>query len=340
MQITPTISSSSKSKHDSILISVIVPVYNATPYLARCIESILCQQHNNLEILLIDDGSTDNSWDVCQKFKAKDERVITHQQPNAGSSVARNTGLKLAKGDFIAFVDSDDWIKEKMFSSMLSFSQRHGLEVVECALTENDGKEEPKPSRYSNSFIETQEEAMERLIREKNWSVWRRIYKREILGDLRFIPGKIHQDVFFTIDIITKINNQGYLPNQFYVYNTENESITRSAYSMKKLDAKDAPYYVVNATKRYNETIRNLASKYLVGTLLSHYDRLFTHSYLDTDLEHRKTIRQEIKTQLSLEYQNSSIFAQLAKFLPIWLYGWVLKINALRIEIKRTLLKL
>ncbi|CAZ97907.1 glycosyltransferase [Zobellia galactanivorans] len=317
-------------------LSVIVPVYNAAPYLKRCVESICNQTYKQMEIILVDDGSTDESFNICKILEKNDSRIVVVQQANAGSSVARNTGLDFATGDYIAFIDSDDSINERMFETMINFILENELEVVECGLTSTNKKQNVSDS---NTFIESREKAMERLIREKNWSVWRRIYKKELIGNLRFIPGKIHQDVFFTVDILNRAEKQGYIAEPFYIYNTENESITRSPYNMKKLAAKDAPYYVFECTQGYNLNVRTLASQYLIRTLLSHYDRLFSHSYLDPNYTYRKEIKSEIIDQLKLKYKNNSFFALLAKYSPFWLYGIILKLIALRIKIRLMLLK-
>lgn len=319
------------------LISVIVPVYNVAVYLPRCIDSILGQDYDNLELILVDDGSTDTSWQICQQYSKKDSRVIVQSQDNAGSSVARNSGLDLVQGEFIAFVDSDDWLDKQMLSSMLSYALENELAVVECDYVRSTNLGSPPSPKFPQSFVETQAQAMERLIRDKNFSVWRRIYRKDRIGHLRFIPGKIHQDVFFTIDVINAIDRQGYIPSKLYIYNSENESITRSPYNLQKLDAKDALYYLVDQTQSYSDTVRNLAKKYLLRGLLSHYDPLFSHSHLDPNFQYRKAIRKEIKMQLSLK-DNYSFFAVLAAAFPPWTYGLILKMRALRINIKQTLL--
>lgn len=336
MEPTPSLVDSTTDENP--LISVIVPVYNVAPFLPRCVESILTQDYTHLELILVDDGSTDTSWEICQKYSKKETRVVARKQANAGSSVARNTGLELAQGEFIAFVDSDDWIDRKMLKMMVSYALEHNLAVVECDYVRSTSLNQPPPPKFPDSFVETQEQAMERLIRDKNFSVWRRIYRKDCINALRFIPGKIHQDVFFSIDVINSVAKQGYIPKQLYIYNSENESVTRSPYNLKKLDAKDAPYYVFEGTKDYSPAIRTLGRKYLIRSLLSHYDRLFLHSHLDKDLKYRKTIRKEIKTQLG--FQNSNSFASLlATTLPFWAYGTLLRLNALRIKIKLTYLK-
>lgn len=322
------------------LLSVIVPVYNVEAYLGRCIDSIINQTYSNLEIILIDDGSTDKSWSICKAYAEKDSRIITRQQSNSGSSVARNTGLDLASGDYIGFVDSDDWIDRNMFQLMLTFLLKNNLHVVECGVVDSKSfKSSFDLKKFSvDSLIETQEEGIKRLLTSNNFSVWRRIYSKEIVQDLRFIPGKIHQDVFFTIDVLNKTKKQGYLPLPLYIYNNENESVIRSPYNAQKMDAKDALYYIVNQTKKYDDKTKAIAKKYLLEGLVNHYNPLFFHQYLDKDYKHRKLLKKEISEQLSIKDGNYSLFSILAKILPCKIYGSILKFNALRIKLKLMLL--
>src|SRR5690606_4051597 len=109
-----------------------VPVYNVSKYLSRCIESILNQNYNELELILVDDGSTDNSIEICNHYVKVDSRVKLFEQSNQGSSVARNTGLSHAQGEYISFVDSDDWILPEMLETMLDAVIKNNLEVIEC----------------------------------------------------------------------------------------------------------------------------------------------------------------------------------------------------------------
>ena len=111
------------------LISVIVPVYNVEKYLKKCVNSICNQTYENLEIILIDDGSTDNSGLICDELSCKDNRIVVIHQNNGGQATARNMGLSAAKGEFIGFVDSDDWIEPKLYETMLSIIQNHDIAI-------------------------------------------------------------------------------------------------------------------------------------------------------------------------------------------------------------------
>ncbi|MBC6997987.1 glycosyltransferase [Cytophaga sp. FL35] len=323
------------------LLSVIMPVYNVAPYLKRCLDSICQQTYRTLEIILVDDGSTDESYDICLEYAETDNRIHVIQQANGGSSLARNAGLKRATGDYISFIDSDDWIHREMFSAMLDFLTEQKLSVVECGLIGSRSlKDKGLPNMKLINKLETQEEAMERIVKNNSFSVWRRIYKKELIEGLLFIPGKIHQDVFFTIDIINRIDHQGYLPFPFYIYNNENESVIRSAYNEKKLAAKDALYYVVEQTTQYNEKVKLNARMHLLEGLVSHYNSLFSFPQIDRDKSHRKQIKKEISDQVNIRDNIYSTYGVLAKLLPLNLYAQFLKVNDWRIKMKLKLLRL
>lgn len=114
---------------DNDLISIIIPVYNVKPYLNRCILSIVHQTYTNLEIILIDDGSTDGSGEICKQWEKRDKRIRCIHQENAGISAARNTGINVAHGDFLGFVDSDDYVEEDMFEYLLTNKSPGGITI-------------------------------------------------------------------------------------------------------------------------------------------------------------------------------------------------------------------
>ncbi|MBU3024417.1 glycosyltransferase [Zobellia galactanivorans] len=327
-------------KQNKVSLSVIIPVFNVAPYLQRCIDSIREQSFSNLEIILVDDGSTDNSLNICYEYAKKDSRIQVIQQVNGGSSIARNAGLKIATGNHIAFIDSDDWIHKDMFNFMMDYLIEHDLPVVECGIMASRTlKSLGKPTISGNKHIETKEEAMERIIQNNSFSVWRRIYRKDVVSSFSFIPGKIHQDVFFTIDVINKIDRQGYISSPLYIYNNENESVIRSPYNEQKLAAKDALYYVVEQTLQYNNKVKLYAKQHLLEGLIAHYNSLFFYSEIDKDKTHRKKLKKEITEQVNIKNNIYSPYSILAKYLPLNLYGCFLKVNEWRIKIKLKLLR-
>ncbi|TLF44555.1 glycosyltransferase [Maribacter aurantiacus] len=327
------------------LVSVIVPVYNVSEFLERCVKSIIEQTYANLEILLINDGSTDESGEICIKLAKNDNRIKVFHQTNKGQSEARNTGLENIKGDYVLFVDSDDWIKPKMVETLLGFSIENKLDLVECGIVNSRDLNKKSKEIKTISFVESQPDAMLRLLNTNNFSVWRRFYSRNLIANRKFIPGKINEDVFFTIDTINRVSRQGYLNESLYVYNTENESITRSAYSLKKLDAKDALYHIVNETKHYNTLVRTKAQQYLLRGLINHFNPLFLHAHLDPKFRIRRALRQEIRQQTK-EMESLTIptdFSNFEKFfvlkLPLRIYGVFRVFNYHRIQLQLRLLR-
>ena len=115
------------------LLSVIIPVYNVKPYLEKCVESIVDQTYHNLQIILVDDGSTDGSQTICDELAQKDSRIVVIHKENGGLSTARNVGMDRAKGDYIAFVDSDDWLERNMYEVLINQLEAHDADLVACS---------------------------------------------------------------------------------------------------------------------------------------------------------------------------------------------------------------
>lgn len=293
------------------LISVIIPVYNAEKYLNRCVSSVCRQTFKNIEILLINDGSTDNSGIICEQIANEDIRIKVFHQENGGSSIARNTGMDRASGNIIAFVDSDDHIDSTMFEKMYNLMISNNLEVIEVNRDDNTGK-----LFFDDSFtIENRNEAFERIISSSGFQVWKRLYRKSLIDDMRFIPKIIHQDVFFTIDVLNKIESIGYLNSALYYYNRQSESIIRSKYSRLKMDIG------IRATEYLRENIPNtsqiekIMDQYTVNYYTDHFFLISRNSSLDSKNVYRKKLKREIsKSGKNVKY---SIRSGLIIFLPI-----------------------
>ena len=121
------------------LISVIIPIYKTEQYLRTCVDSIITQTHTNLEIILVNDGSPDNSIQLCEEYFAKDERIKIVNRKNGGLSAARNSGLEVATGDFVAFIDSDDYVEPCMFEMLLKLMRQYDADISQCGVTSADG---------------------------------------------------------------------------------------------------------------------------------------------------------------------------------------------------------
>lgn len=318
----------------NILISIIIPVYNVETYLDRCIESLINQTYKNLEIILVNDGSKDNSGAICDKYALKDDRIKVYHIENGGSSIARNYGLKKSKGDFIGFVDSDDWVKPEMFKQLIDFALKNNLKVIE---TSSVHSHLVKDNSHNNNTIiakiEDKNTALKRIIKNKRFAVWRRIYHRSIIQDRFFIEGILHQDVYYTLDIINEVSQIGFFENEHYVYNVQNPtSVIRSDYSIKKLNSIGAGEYVVKNTTQYNNDVQELAKQYMFEFLTYHYDALYFNVDLDKDGVHRRNIRNTIKKYHN--NKNFNFYSYLIVILPPALYKLFLFSNKKRIKLQ------
>lgn len=225
------------------LISVIVPVYNIRQYLEKCIESIIDQTYRNLEIILVDDGSTDNSGEICDFYSNKDSRINVLHQENKGLSAARNAGMKVARGDWLAFVDGDDWIESNMFEKMLDIGKEYDADLVLSRFKFATAKIEFEKENDHDaiSIFEGSELIEEYIQKKKNCmispSVWDRLYKKEILDGLLFPEGRVHEDICFTVDVFCRCKRAVYIDHPFYNYRVDRgESISNSGYDIKRIE--------------------------------------------------------------------------------------------------------
>lgn len=224
-------------------ISIIVPIYNAEKYMKKCIDSILSQTLENIEIILVNDGSVDNSANIADKYSQLDKRVRVIHQNNSGPSVARNTGISVARGKYIGFVDSDDYIEKTMYEELFKSADKNNVQVAMCSYIENyiykneshiikanleRGKVYDKPGIQSN-IINT-------FAKNENYgfySLWNKIYLREwlIKSNLKMDESRDHgEDWWFNINVFSKIDTFIYIDKELYNYIHINSNSLMSKY--------------------------------------------------------------------------------------------------------------
>lgn len=226
----------------SRLVSVIVPIYNVEQYLTHCINSILQQSYENLEIILVEDGSPDNSGRICDEFSTKDHRIIVIHKQNGGLSDARNAGIDIATGDYVTFVDSDDYIMPDMIESLVNILIKENIDIAQCAYKrcQCDCIDSIKQglSRI-NEFTVYTESKMSAYLRNKIISTvsWGKIYKKSLFNEIRFPVGRLHEDVFTTYKLIHRADSVAVTNYIGYIYRINENSITTSKFSPQKLDS-------------------------------------------------------------------------------------------------------
>ena len=192
--------------HD--LISVVIPVFNVEAYLDKCMASVVQQSYKELEIIVVDDGSTDNSPQICDNWSVKDGRVHVIHKENGGLSDARNAGLSVATGSYISFVDSDDWLKPQFIETLMRTLKENNADIVECGVLYVDEQDHVLRKRccQENKVVKSKIEALRALVKEDGiyQTVWNKLYKRDVLEGILFEKGKYNEDDFWTYQVVDR----------------------------------------------------------------------------------------------------------------------------------------
>ena len=299
------------------MISIIVPVYNVERYLARCIDSILAQTYTNFELILVDDGSSDHCGILCDEYARKDIRVKVLHKENGGVSSARNAGLDIAQGDYIGFVDSDDWIEKDMYQILIKLSKQYDADVVECGFytikddtqhssTQNDFwnryavKEEDKKTTIEDCQIEMGDPlfALKRLQDSRSSCfVWNKLYKKILFCGLKFSHGKTHEDRIIMPKILLRSKKYLYAGISKYYYFFREDSTIRLQYkysSIKNLDSLEAQETVFRFLQNNikDQSILDKTEYGYFGELLHHYGMNMNKQF-DPDQRYRKKISEK-----------------------------------------------
>lgn len=320
------------------LISVIVPVYNVEKYIDRCIESITNQSYENLEILLINDGSTDYSEEICRKWEKIDSRIKVFSKENGGLSDARNFGLDICTGDFIAFVDSDDFINKDMFKIMLNLSKETLSDIVQCEFLkfkdENgiiNKMEEYTIKEFTN--IEAIENHYKEELQISTVVAWSKLYKRKLFNEIRFPKGKLHEDEFTTYKLLYKANKVVYTNQKLYYYRQTVNSIMNRRYNIKRLDLLEAlRERLLFIDKINNESLYNIALINYYVILIFAYNSYKKYNSNDKSTLKRvrnesKKIFKELKSKRIIE-KNNKIEFEAFNLNPMF-YKFLLKLKKL-----------
>ncbi len=222
------------------LISVIVPVYNVEKYLEKCIDSILAQTYKNLEIILVDDGSTDNSGKICDEYEKKDARIKVVHKENEGQAVARNYALEICKGEYIAFVDSDDFIEADMFEIMMNAIIRGEHDVAICGVKFCECKTGRIQSvSYTDEVLLGDADLlMLRYLTGKVRSVmWDKLYKAELFKTVRFPRLRSREDFYVLPELLGAVNSFVEIPDCKYIQNIREGSTEQKPFDLGKLEA-------------------------------------------------------------------------------------------------------
>lgn len=219
-------------------ISVIVPIYNMEQYLDRCVDSILAQTYTNIEVILVDDGSLDGSPKICDNYAKADSRVKVVHKANGGLSSARNAGLDVASGDYIGFVDSDDYISADMYNLLAKRLEESDCDIANAIYVRADENGNTFPSKVphnTDTEISAEQFVRELMLHTGDVSVCTKLFKAEIFNEIRFSEGKLNEDLLFMLEVFTKINKVAFAAHVGYYYFVRSGS-TSSGYGKAVID--------------------------------------------------------------------------------------------------------
>ncbi len=222
------------------MVTVIVPIYNQVKFMRRCIDSIIAQTYKRLEILLVDDGSTDGSDIVCEEYKARDPRIKVIRQPNGGLSSARNTGLASAKGEYITFVDSDDYLAPDFIEKTIALCQSHSAEIaiMKMVYVPEDMNDLLSDDEEDNTIALSPKQAIEISLYQTHFSCCApgKLYKKHIFENIRFPLGRLSEDLAISHHVLDCAAKIVYTDKAGYYYRQQQKSIMH-VFKPQRMDA-------------------------------------------------------------------------------------------------------
>ncbi len=253
------------------LISIIIPVYKVEKYLEKCIESVLKQTYTNLQVILVDDGSPDNCGKICDEYAKKDSRIEVIHKVNGGLSDARNVGIAKAKGKYIGFVDSDDYIKEDMYEILINLIKEYDADVSICNLYEViEGKEYIR--NKENGIKEYNRiDILKEVLLDKNIQSYacNKLYKKELFNEIKYPIGKKYEDIGTTFYIFEKCNKVVVTSEPEYYYLKRADSLVNNVTESTVLDYTEIIIQRYLYTQKNIEELRKYNNYYLAKTLIT-----------------------------------------------------------------------
>ena len=228
---------------NQVLVSIVVPVYNVQEFLGQCVDSLLLQTHPHIEIILVDDGSKDGSGNICDEYASRYSQVTVIHKENGGLSSARNAGIASARGEYIGFIDSDDWIEPTMFQKLLEACVVKNAQVATCAMfiTTEEGQVVATRHEMQDMMEYSAKEAMEEVLSFGNIDVsfCDKLFRKELFADIEFPVGKINEDAAIIYRILSKTERIVNIGTPMYYYRHREGSISKSAYTHEKIQVLD-----------------------------------------------------------------------------------------------------
>lgn len=306
------------------IVSIIIPVYNVAHYVNKCIDSVISQSYQNIEIILVNDGSTDQSGQIISRYLDVDKRIRILHKENGGLSDARNYGMSYITGEYVLFVDSDDWIDTSFVESLVNVSLIEDADIVQCGFYYTYDEYLEYDNRWFNEtdpyYVLNHYEAMRELIqneRIKNFA-WGKLFKASLLYDIPFEKGVLFEDVFWMHQVFARIKKYALLHQPLYFYRQRGNSIV-AKYRIKNLDLIRGQIERKEFVANYYPSLISEQDKIIVQSILLHFNLLSLNKEQDPDAIYRLQLRNYVKLNkasfLDSIKMNTRLYWQLKLFL-------------------------
>lgn len=283
-------------------VSVVIPIYNVEKYLNKCLDSVISQSYKNLEIILVNDGSKDGSKQICEKYKRIDKRIVLINQENGGLSDARNKGIQIATGEYITFIDSDDYIHKDMIKELIYNAINTDADISICGYKTvfEDLKTDDLLTDVDIQIINS-EELINNFYNKFSLNIivaWAKIYKRSLFEDIRYPKGKIHEDEFIAHRLVYISKKIVYTPKKMYYYRINPNSITGKKFNKKRLDKIEALENRLNFSKE-----KKLESLYINTLCFYCHDLILCYYLIKKNENEAKNLQTELGNKFLKNYK-------------------------------------
>lgn len=294
------------------LITIVVPIYKVEKYLEECITSLINQTYENIEIILVDDGSPDNCGKICDKYATQDKRIKVIHKENGGLSDARNCGIDMAQGRYITFVDSDDYIDVKYIECLYNAIKINNTQISQCnILRVSDKKEIVERLGYCDSTTKLGKELLKEAYGVhwiENVVVWNKMYNIELFDKIRYPVGKIHEDEYTTYKILYNIDKIAIVNEYLYNYRQSEDSIIGRKFNIKRLDILEAFEERLKFFKERNEKeLYELTQKQYLESIQQYYQQVLLY------IEESKNVLANLMKKYKNEYKKSKTNTTISK---------------------------
>lgn len=318
------------------IISIIVPIYNVEKYLKKCIDSIRNQTYTHLEIILVDDGSPDNCPKICDEYARIDPRIKVIHKKNGGLSDARNAGIEIMEGEYVAFIDSDDWLDPDWCELLQHTLVEHNADMCLSGIVrEFEAKENTAPVLVTDDygdmpFCESNVDMMRRFLRT-SWVAWDKLYRAELFKNLRFPINEINEDEAIALKLLDITKRVAITNKSFYHYLERQNSITTTTFSEKKLAwARHCRDNLEFVREKYPELEKDALARYRSSLVWSLREiALSERDFSDTALQFKTELRKSRKDFSSSGFRNKQEQRSylLAQYVPFCIYRKILNLR-------------